>query len=108
MNPKNQQLEVLLLTGTTLTSGELCRKDDFGTNANLTEMQSLEEACWNGFLQTMLPEICPKPDNEGILYLWQINEAVSFLELELGEFPAVFDRFYSIKPHSFFSKRLNN
>ena len=39
----------------------------------------------------------------GILYLWQIKEAVSFLELELGEVPRTIDSQFSITPHLFLS-----
>jgi len=75
-------------------------KDDPGKD-RFTEKEQLEEACWNGLLQEMLPEAYPTPADAGILYLWQIREAAFFLELEIGEFPAAIDKFYSIDPYSF-------
>jgi hypothetical protein len=95
------QLEVLLMTGTTFASGNLCEKEDSRSHRHLTEKEKLEEACWNGLLQTMLPEICSQPAGAGALYLWQIKEAASFLELDLGEVPAHIDSHFSITPHSF-------
>lgn len=108
METNYTQLEVLLMTGTTLTSGNLCRKDDSRRDGHLTEKEELEEACWNGLLQTMLPEICLQTAKGGLLYLWQIKEASSFLELDLGEVPAAIDRRFSITPYSFLSTQSYN
>jgi hypothetical protein len=108
MGAKNLQIEVLLLTGTTFSSENLCKKDDSSRKNHLTEKEQLGEACWNGLLQTMLPEIYLEPSNLGILYIWQINEAASFLELELAEFPAPIDKQFSIAPHSFLSTQSLN
>ncbi len=97
------QLEVLLLTDTTFTSQNLCKKDESGRGDHLSEKQQLAEACLNGLLQTILPDTFLKTAMGGILYLWQIKEAVSFLELELGEVPRTIDSQFSITPHLFLS-----
>jgi len=103
------QLEVLLMTGTTFTSRNLCQKDDSRRDDHLTETEQLAEACLNGLLQTILPEPYLKPvKGGGILYLWQIKEAASFLELELGEIPATIEAQLSITPRLFFSTKSYN
>ena len=102
------QLEVLLMTGTTFTSKNLCEKDDSRTQGRLTDKERLEEACWNGLLQTMLPEICSQPPGPGALYLWQIKEAANFLELDLSEAPAIKEGHFSITPHSFLPTQVYN
>jgi len=98
------QQEVLLMTGTTFTSEELCKKDG-SREDHLFENERLEEACWNGLLQTRLPEIFLRATNGGMLYIWQILEAGSFLVLDLGESPAVVDSHFSIVPYSFLSTK---
>jgi len=103
METKNVQIEVLLITGTTFSSINLCKKGNYASNEDRTEIEQLGEACWNGLLQAILPEVYLHPGGKGVLYLWQIKEAASFLEIELGEFPAPLDRHFSISPHSFFS-----
>jgi hypothetical protein len=108
MSAKNVQIEVLLMTGTAFSSAQLCNKEDITNKDHLTEKEQLGEACWNGLIETILPEIYLQPAGKGILYLWEIKEAGSFLEIELGEFPAPIDRRYSITPHSFFSSLLYN
>jgi hypothetical protein len=108
METNYTQLEVLLMTGTTFTSGNLCKKDDSQNDDHLTEKEQLQEACWNGLIQMMLPEICLRSENGEMLYLWQIKEADSFLELELGEVFASIDAHFSITPQLFFSTQSYN
>jgi hypothetical protein len=103
MNPNYTQLEVLLITGTSLTSQNLSKKDEGAGNGNLSDNERLEEACWNGLLQTMLPEVYVQPPSGRSLYLWQIREGLSFLELNLAEVPLPIVKEFSITPQSFFS-----
>jgi hypothetical protein len=95
------QVEVLLMTGTRFLAGNWIPKDDDPAGRGLSDLEKLQEACWNGLLETMLPEVWIKPANDGILYLWDIKEARAFLELELSEVPLPFDKRLSITPHSF-------
>jgi hypothetical protein len=61
----------------------------------------LEEACWNGLLKEMLPEVFKEIDADTELYLWQIKDASAFISLELAEFPEEKDKFFSIDPYTF-------
>jgi hypothetical protein len=97
------QIEVLLMTGTHFLAENWIKKDDNPAGRQLSEVEQLQEACWNGLLEMMLPEVLIKPSNDGILYLWDVKEAESFLELVLSEIPLPIDRRLSITPHSFFS-----
>lgn len=101
------QQEILLMTDTTFAAGHLYKNDDH-LPKHLTEKERLEEACWNGFIQMMLPEIHLHAANGSILYLWEIKEASSFLELDLGEVPAPINRQFSIDPYSFLSVQAFN
>jgi len=103
METNYTQQEILLMTGTSFTSGYLFQNDDSPNKDHLTEKERLEEACWNGILQMMLPEIILKAADGGLLYIWQIKEAASFLGLDLSEVPAPIDRYFSIDPYSFLS-----
>jgi len=95
------QLEVLLMTGTHFLAGNWIKKDDHSAGRQPSETEQLQEACWNGLLEVMLPEVLIKPADDGILYLWDVKEAQAFLELELSEIPLPIDRRLSITPHSF-------
>ena len=100
--------EVLLITGTSFVSEELCNKDNTRHDKHLFANERLEEACWNGLLQEKLPEIFLEAADGGVLFLWQIKEAASFLVLDLGEAPAVMDSYFSIVPYSFVSTQIQN
>jgi hypothetical protein len=105
MKTNSIQQEILLMMGTTFSSRQLCEKDP-GKQNNLTEKEQLEEACWNGLLQEMLPGIWEQPVGNKKLFLWEIREGKSFIELELGEIPEEKDKQFSIDPYSFMHLQL--
>ena len=95
------QQEILLVTGTSFSSREFSETTD-GINYNhLTEKEKLEVACWNGLVPEMLPEIFKQHSVNKKLYLWEIREASSFIELELGEKYIEFEKQFSLDPYSF-------
>ena len=108
MATKSTQQEILLITGTTFSAQQFIEKDSSGNNKNFTEREKLEEACWNGLLPYMLPEICNQSENGQKIYLWQIKEADAFIELELSEFPEATDKYFSIDPYDFMSEKIYN
>lgn len=97
-----------MVTGTSLVAANWVKKDDDPAVRPLSEIEQLQEACWNGMLETMLPEVCIKPPNDGTLYLWDVKAARHFLELVLSEIPLPIDHRLSITPHSFLSYLPNN
>lgn len=72
----------------------------------LTEKQRLEQACWNGLLCEMLPEVCEKTDR--VMYLWRIKEGASFIDLEFGESPMAIEAESSIDPYAFLPLQIVN
>ncbi len=102
------QVEVLLMTGTHFLAGNWVPTNDDPANRRLSDMEKLQDACWNGLLETMLPEVWIKPANDGILYLWDIKEGEACLELMLSEVPVPVDPRLSISPHSFMGFLPNN
>jgi hypothetical protein len=106
METNSTQQEILLVTGTSFSSREFCETSD-GLNYNhLTEKEKLEVACWNGLLPVMLPEIFKDHSANKKLYLWEIRETSSFIELELGEKYLEFEKEFSIDPYSFLPVRI--
>jgi len=98
------QQEILLMTGTTFSIRQWCEKDT--TNQKkFTEKEQLENACWNGLLQTLLPEIFVKTEEDKNLSLMEIREGLSFIELEMGEPQEEMDKYFSIDPYSFMHLR---
>jgi hypothetical protein len=100
MKNNSTQQEILLLTGTTFSTRECCEKE--GGKQNFpTEKERLENACWNGLLLEILPEVYSNIGDDKKLFLWQIKEGKSFIELDLGEIPEDIEQRFSIDPYSF-------
>ena len=98
------QQEILLMTGTRFSSRQCWQK--LNENERIgSEADQLQDACWNGLLQNMLPEVVAKNKE---LYLWQIRENRSGLEIELGELPSEIDPYFSIDPYLFSQDQFMN
>jgi hypothetical protein len=100
MKTNSTQQEILLLTGTTFSKREWAEKI-IGQKNNLTEKEQLEDACWNGLLPEMLPEVYLHPEENKKLFLWQVKQGKSFIDLELGDIPEETEKEFSIDPYSF-------
>lgn len=98
------QQQILLFTGTHFSSRQ-CFKGK-KTEANFSEADELQDACWNGLLREMLPEIY-QADNKD-LYLWQIRENKSSIDIEIGELPTEVDDFSSIDPYAYLTTICSN
>ena len=57
MNTNILQQEILLLTGTTFSQRQLSENDAKDERSHLSASEKLEEACWTGLLDELLPEI---------------------------------------------------
>ena len=99
------QQEILLTTGTSFSSREFCQPPD-GTDYNFTEKEKLIIACWNGLLPEILPEIFEEQPVNKKLYIREIRETSSFIELELGDICPEFERQFSIDPYSFLDMKI--
>ncbi|HSQ44336.1 MAG TPA: hypothetical protein VLM16_05035 [Ginsengibacter sp.] len=100
MKTNSTQQEILLLTGTTFSKREWSEKIS-GNKNNRTEKEQLEDACWNGLLPELLPEIYIHPEGNRKVFLWQIKQGKSFLDVELGDIPEETEKEYSIDPYAF-------
>jgi hypothetical protein len=105
MKTNSTQQEILLVTGTTFSKREWSEKVS-GSKNNLTEKEQLEDACWNGLLPEMLPEVYLHSEESRKLFLWQIKHGKSFIELELGDIPEEMEKEFSIDPYSFMHLQL--
>lgn len=100
--------EILLMTGTFFSSRQCLQKNEDDNQKYVAEAEQLQEACWNGQLREMLPEICEPFTGNRTLYLWQIRQNKSSLEIILGEAPDEIEREFSIDPHSFLLAQVLN
>ena len=101
MKDNSTQQEVLIMTATGFASRQYNDRDTSDHSRNLPGKEKLKDACWNGLLNEMLPEVFLFKDPESVLYLWQVKEANQFLALEMSEYPKEVDRYLSIDPYQF-------
>ena len=102
------QQEILLITGTSFSSRQCLEKMDGDNQKYVSETEQLQEACWNGQLPEMLPEICKAFAGGPTLYLWEIKQNKSGLEIILSETPDQTESEFSIDPYLFLSAGLAN
>lgn len=100
MKAQFTQQEILLMTGTRFSEREWAEKLVEDKN-KLSSTEKLEDACWNGLLDEMLPELVQKTADGKKLFLWHIRHGKSFLEIELSESSPIIEREFSIDPYFF-------
>lgn len=101
------QQEILIVTGTSF-SYNLCGIKLKNNNRIYTETEHLQEACWDGQLPRMLPEICPWAFENKELYIWRVKENKSAIEIDIADAPGTMEKDLSIDPHSFMLVKLMN
>jgi len=101
MKANSTQMEILILTGTTFSASRFSDKNESAGKPERSEKEMLTEACWNGLLPALLPEIVEQIPEGKKMWLWEIKEADAFIELELGEMQEDKDRYFSINPYAF-------
>ena len=101
MEIKTAQQEILLMTGTSFSARTWCANDDKEEQKNITPEDKLMDACWNGLLPEILPEICKSQIDGKKIFLWQVTQASHSIDVELGEVPGHTDKYFSINPYSF-------
>lgn len=106
MKNYTMQQEILLVTNNTFSQNRWCEKN--GENdKELSQAEQLEEACWNGLINELLPEIIERPDINSHLYLWQIKRGEGTLQLDLSEYPFEIEGEFSIDINLFMTGRDN-
>ena len=103
------QQEVLLVNGTSFACRQYAEKNRPVLSDNyLTQHEKLKEACWNGMLKSMIPELFFLFTPDIKLYLWQMRECENLLTLEMSEEPTELDYYSSIDPYCFMETQLYN
>ena len=103
MNTDILQQEILFLTGTTFSQRQLCENDTEDDRRYLSESEKLEQACWTGLLDELLPEIITNKK----LCLWQIGDSEFSLQIELSEYPST-EKQSSVNPYYFLRTTIYN
>jgi hypothetical protein len=92
------------MTGTKFAAREWAEKNADVKN-QLSAAEKLEEACWNGLLPEMLPELMEKDQEGKKLFLWHVRSCNSFIEINLSETSPIIESEFSIDPYYFMATK---
>lgn len=103
------QQEILLNKGAKFLANDWSLKQaPDPANNNQAGIEKLEEACWNGLLKDIIPELFSLENDTSKLTLWKVRQMSAFIELELADYPAATDRYFSINPYLFLTTEESN
>jgi len=107
MEPITTQQEILLSTDSNFAHRKWADLDAAGSE-NLSAIEQLEKACWDGLVKELIPELDITLISNKKLWLWQIHETRSFLALDFYEFPGPKENEASIDPYLFLQGKSGN
>ena len=101
MANESTQQEILLVTGSGFANRPYTEKDSSESAKNLSQQDKFKEACWNGLLKDILPEVFALSNSSEKIFLWQMRECRHVLSLELASGPCEIVLHASIDPYCF-------
>lgn len=95
--------EVILVNNTMFANRQYSEKNTGKKPSNnyLTQNEKLKDACWNGMLRDIMPELFLHFAPQDKLYMWQMRECENMTTMEMSEEPAPLDFYASIDPYCF-------
>ena len=90
--------EILVMTNTKFSAREYTAKNENQPAKNNTD-NKFAEACWNGMIPEMLPELFAGQYNKK-LTLWMLAEGRNLLYAQLGEENEVPEVEYTLNPYA--------
>jgi hypothetical protein len=93
--------EIVLFNKTSFASRQYSEKSAATTQPDSAREESFKQACWNGILPEILPELFSPFESTAQLYMWQMRECEHMLTMEMGEEPIDLDFSTSIDPYCF-------
>ena len=99
MKQKAINHEVLLLTGTSFSKKQFSPKNN--NQADHSYCNDLQNACWNGLVFDILPDIIRYPSRKNLSNTWEVIPSKSFIEIKIGAAPYEIEKAMSLNPHLF-------
>ena len=102
MKEKYIQQEIIFFVNNKFSQNLLCEKNESKDKPASSAREQMAEACWNGLLNQLLPEISIKVENKPIT-IWEVQEAEHSIVLQLGTLTVV-DPQDSVNPYRFLTE----
>jgi hypothetical protein len=108
MKQSNIHHEILLFTGTSLTSKQLADNEENFRGKRFSAIEELEKACWNGIIYELFPEILGSLYPKCESFLWHVLNGKNFLYITIGPNPLTTAHDTSIDPYLFMMNFCDN
>jgi hypothetical protein len=108
MKQTSSHHEVLLFTETNLVNKQFAGKEENSHATNLSAIEELEKACWNGIIYEIFPEILGSLYPKCASFLWQVLNGKNFLYINIGPNPVMAEHSTSIDPYFFMMNNCDN
>ena len=102
MKEKYIQQEIMFFLNNKFSQNLSCEKNNSKDKPASSAREQMADACWNGLLGQLLPEISIKVDNKAIT-IWEVQEAQNSFVLQLGTLTVVAPD-DSINPYRFLTE----
>ncbi len=100
--------ELLLFTGTSLTSKKFTDTEENSQGKKFSASEELEKACWNGIIFELFPEILGSGYPKCERFLWHVLTGKNFLYIHIGPNPVKTENDTSIDPYFFMTNACEN
>ena len=101
--------ELLVFTTTSLSRNVLCETNPNDKKENMSPTEKLEQACWDGLLNEIFPEIIGSDSTSSPkMFIWGVYTGKSFLLIDLADAPGTLDAVCSVDPYLFLSELNSN
>jgi hypothetical protein len=109
MKQQHIHRELLVFTTTSLSRKVLCETNNNDKNENMSLAEKLEQACWDGLLNEMVPEIIGSGSTLSLkMFIWGIYPGKSCLLFDLADAPGAIDAVRSVDPYMFLPELNSN
>lgn len=95
------------MTNSSLSNRNLCERNSNESAKHFSNVERLEQACWNGMLDEFLPGLVIHLEGK-TLFMWEIQTAKSFLHIDLCDQIPSADKESSIDPYIFLNHLMLN
>ena len=94
------QQEIIMVNGTGFANRQYALKNP-SQSKNIASQDVFKQACWNGELKEILPELFFMFPTDTKLFMWQMRECENIFSMEMSEEPTELDFYNSIDPYCF-------
>ena len=102
MKQQHIHQELLVFTTTSLSRKVLCETNNNDKNENTSLAEKLEQACWDGLLHEMFPEIIASDSiSSPKMFIWGIYPGKSYLHIDFADTPGDTEAVLSVDPYLF-------